>query len=237
MRGSNENPQSIEARLEAMEKQLARLTSRSATPQNQATAFIVRQAAHGFTLGQPLRLAGGSLVLAQADTATNAQWVGVVGLVINADAFILVLPGSLLTGLTGRIAGARYYLDATTAGAVTTTAPTISAPIYDAMPDTTSAILCAGAGGSGAIAPTEDGTVFCSKSDLTGEWTLVVDIGRNVAGKAGKIQILSPNASGVAIELDAALVTASTKKLTIRELDICEGGTEKKMMVLGSAPY
>jgi hypothetical protein len=91
---------------------------------------------------------------------------------------------------------------------------------------------------TGEDKPTEDGTVRCSKSDLSGgEWVMTIDLGRNAVGKAGKIQILSPNASGVAIEMDAALVTASSKKLTIREIDVCDAGVAKKMLVLGSATY
>jgi len=92
--------------------------------------------------------------------------------------------------------------------------------------------------GSAETPPTEDGTVWCSKSDLSGgEWVMVVDIGRNATGKAGKIQIISPDAAGVAIELDAALVTASTKKITVREIDACVDGEAKKMLVLASEPY
>lgn len=91
---------------------------------------------------------------------------------------------------------------------------------------------------TGEDKPTEDGTVRCAKSDLSGgEWVMTIDIGRNAAGKAGKIQILSPHASGVAIELDAALVTSAAKKLTLREIDVCDAGVAKKMLVLASAAY
>jgi hypothetical protein len=107
------------------------------------------------------------------------------------------------------------------------------------MADSTkSGVLIVGAGGGAATPPTEDGTVWCSKSDLSGgEWVLTVDIGRNATSKAGKLQLLSPNASGVAVEIDAALVTASGKKLTIREINVCDAGLAKKMLVLGSATY
>lgn len=91
---------------------------------------------------------------------------------------------------------------------------------------------------TGEDKPTEDGTVRCSKSDLSGgEWVMTIDLGRNAVGKAGKIQILSPNATGVAIEMDAALVTASSKKLTIREIDVCDAGVGKKMLAVCSATY
>jgi hypothetical protein len=64
-----------------------------------------------------------------------------------------------------------------------------------------------------------------------------VDIGRNATSKAGVLTLLSPNASGDAVVIDAALVTASTKKLTVREIDVCDAGVAKKMLVLASAPY
>lgn len=159
MRGINNDPQSIEARLAAMEKQFARLTSRAASAQPQASAVTIRQAAHGFSVGQVLRLSGSTWVLAKADTAANAQWVGVVGLVLNPDAFILVLPGSVLTGLTGLTAGARYYLDAATAGAITTTSPAVSVSVLFAITATTAVLLsyAPGLSATGMLMPTSSG--------------------------------------------------------------------------------
>jgi hypothetical protein len=120
---------------------------------------------------------------------------------------------------------------------VTTTEPTISAPVYDAM-STTVAQVCSGGGGATALAPTEDGTVFASDTAGTaGEWVRDLDLGKNASSKAGKLRILSPDASGVAVEIDGSLVPASSKKLTVREVDICDAGTAKKMLVIGSAPY
>lgn len=93
-------------------------------------------------------------------------------------------------------------------------------------------------GGGGGLMPTEDGTVFASDGAGTaGEWVRDLDLGRNATGKAGVLRVRSPDASGDAVVIDGALVTASGKKLTVREIDICDGTTPKKMLVVGSAPY
>jgi hypothetical protein len=175
-------------------------------------------------------------VKSQADTAANAVVGGVVVVKISDDEFVLATSG-YVAGLSGLTAGSVHYLDATTAGALTTTAPAIAVPIIHADTATSGSLMSFWPGG-GVSAPTEDGTVFCSKSDLSGgEWDFTVDIGRNATSKAGVLTLLSPNASGDAVVIDAALVTASTKKLTVREIDVCDAGVAKKMLVLASAPY
>ena len=205
--------------------------------QQSSIPLVVKQTAHGFTtVGQVLRCTGANTyALAKADTIVNAQVVGVVGQVINANAFVLVQAG-WLPGLSGLTPGNRCFLDALTAGAVTTTPPAIQVSIYDAV-SSSSAIVKINSG-TGATAPTEDGTVWCSKSDLSGgEWVRDVDIGQNATAKAGVLRIKSPNAAGDAVVIDGALVTASGKILTVREIDVCSSGVAKKMLVVGSAPY
>jgi len=204
-----------------------------------AAQLVVTQATHGLTVvGTPIRCTSAGWVKSKADTEANGIVDAVVGGIISANCFIAVFQGHIVTGLTGLTKGARYYLDAITAGALTTTAPTIKVPVYDAI--STTAVVHVGAGGGGAAAtlPTDDGTVWCSKSDLSGgEWVLTVDIGRNATSKAGKLQLLSPNAAGVAVEIDSSLVTATGRKLTIREVDVCDAGVARKMLILASAPY
>lgn len=226
----------LRAEIEVLKQQVAALVAMGFASNRQAAPFaIIPQTAHGFAVGNPIRVTSSGWTKSQADTEAHAVVDGVVGSVISTDAFLVVFPGHLLLGLSSRTVGSRYYLDATTAGAVTTTAPAIKVPIYDAVSATAAVLIASGAGGSN---PTEDGTVLASDSSgLLGEWTRLLDLGRNAVGKAGRLQILSPDASGVAIEIDGALVTASTKKLTIREIDICEAGTAKKMLVVASATY
>jgi hypothetical protein len=224
----------LRAELEAIKR---RLPSRVGRDQPEATVRMVLQASHGLAVKNPIRNNGTSWVKSQADTAANAVVGGVVIAVLSANAFIFATPGSYVAGLSGLTAGAVHYLDASTAGALTTTAPAIAVPIIHA--DTTgSGVLMSAWPGGGGAAPTEDGTVFASNSGGTaGEWVRDLDLGRNATSKAGKLRLLSPDAAGVGVEIDAALVPASSKKLTIREILICDSGVNKKMLVLASATY
>ncbi len=101
----------------------------------------VNQVAHGFVVGNWLKVTGASTYAkAQADTKANSQVVGVVIDVVDADNFVIQSGGycDLLSGLT---AGTVYYLSASSAGAITATEPTaedqISRPVFIA--DTTGA--------------------------------------------------------------------------------------------------
>jgi hypothetical protein len=66
---------------------------------------------------------GTNYAKAQADSVVNAEVVGIVGLVQDANHFNLV-PVGRVAGLSGLTAGSVYYLSPTTAGALTTTQPT-----------------------------------------------------------------------------------------------------------------
>lgn len=198
---------------------------------------IVRQSGHGFSVGDVVRHNGTGWTKSQADSAANAVVGGVVIAVLSANDFILAMPGSYVSGLSGLTAGGVHYLSSSTAGALTTTAPTIAVPILHADSSTSGVLMSAWPGGGG-VAPTEDGTVFASNSAGTaGEWVRDLDLGRNAAGKAGVLRVKSPDASGDAVVIDGALVTASSKKLTVREIDVCDAGVAKKMLVVGSAAY
>jgi hypothetical protein len=83
----------------------------------------VTQTAHGFAVGDWVRHNGTIYVKAQADSATNAQVVGVVNDVIDANNFVLQGDGYIET-LSGLTAGTTYYLSPTSAGAATATEPT-----------------------------------------------------------------------------------------------------------------
>jgi hypothetical protein len=52
------------------------------------------------------------------------------------------------------------------------------------------------------------------------------------------------NATGVTVSdgtysavIDVATLTSKAKNMTLREIDVCDGGAAKKMLVLASAPY
>jgi len=95
-----------------------------ATTAPQSTGKIVSQTAHGLSTGNIVRFNGTAYVKAQATTFTNADCVGIVSSVIDANSFSMVTSG-YITGLSGLTAGVRYYLSAATAGAVTNTEPAI----------------------------------------------------------------------------------------------------------------
>ncbi len=89
----------------------------------------VTQAAHGFVAGNIVKFNGLIYVLAQANTAANANVFGIVSGVVDANHFDLTLSGMVVT-LTGLIAGSVYYLNPTVAGAMTVTAPVTPGQIY-----------------------------------------------------------------------------------------------------------
>jgi hypothetical protein len=93
-----------------------------------ATVAAVTQAAHGLAVGNIVRLSGASYVKAQADTAANAEVVGIVSAVADANNFTVTMSGRV-TGLSGLTAGMVYFLDASTAGSLTATEPNLNGQI------------------------------------------------------------------------------------------------------------
>jgi hypothetical protein len=105
-----------------------------------ATAKIVSQAAHGFTVGTILRFDGTAYVKAQADAEANAEVIGMVSEVINPNSFRLVSEG-FVSGLTALTPASTYRLSTSTAGAMQLAAPTqngqIDKPVFNALTATT----------------------------------------------------------------------------------------------------
>jgi hypothetical protein len=98
----------------------------------------VTQALHGFAIGTVLRWdpAISENVRAQADSATNAEVLGIVSNVIDANTFQITFSG-IVGGLAGLTPGEVYFLSPTVAGSMTVTAPStighISKPIFLAL--------------------------------------------------------------------------------------------------------
>lgn len=99
----------------------------------------VHQVAHGFVVGDVLKFAGGVYAKAKADTAANAEVVGMVSIVAGVADFTFVASG-YTTGLSGLTANTTYFLDPSTAGALTSTEPTtvgqVSKPLFVATSTT-----------------------------------------------------------------------------------------------------
>lgn len=100
-----------------------------------AATHDVAQTAHGFAVGNAIRNNGSAFVASQGDVAADADVVGLVSAVADADHFTVQMAG-YITGLSGLVAGTDYYLDPVTPGALTATAPTtaglVSKPLLQA---------------------------------------------------------------------------------------------------------
>lgn len=82
------------------------------------------QVGHGLVAGNIVRMNGSTFIKAQADNVANAEVVGIVMEVIDADNFFLQMSGYVFTGLAALTAGNVYFLDPTVAGGYTATQPT-----------------------------------------------------------------------------------------------------------------
>ena len=103
---------------------------------------------HGFVtadLGAPLYLtAGGVYTKAKADAANTAEVIGLIGSIIDANSFNLVMVGqtTVNTAVTGgaMVVGSTYYVSAATAGLLTATEPStighVSKPVGTAISTT-----------------------------------------------------------------------------------------------------
>lgn len=89
-----------------------------------ALARNIVQATHGFAVGNVLRFNGAIYVLAQGDSAANADALGIVTGIVNANEFTFQF-GGYVVGLSALTAGAVYFLSAGVAGAMTAVAPTV----------------------------------------------------------------------------------------------------------------
>lgn len=86
-------------------------------------SVLVSQASHGFSVGNVLKRSGSAYALAQADSAANAEVMGIVSVVVDANSFRLLSHGRV-TGLSGLTDGVVYFLSDSSAGALTATEPT-----------------------------------------------------------------------------------------------------------------
>lgn len=105
----------------------------------------VTQASHGLAVGNVIRLSGaGTYTKAQADSAANAEVVGIVTEVPNVNTFKVAVAGKV-TGLSGLTANTVYFLSAATAGALTATEPStigqVSKPVLISDSTTSGYIL------------------------------------------------------------------------------------------------
>lgn len=100
------------------------------TSSGSATSINVNQASHGLSVGYVIRLSGtNTYVLAKADSAANAEAVGIVTAVSDVDNFTYVTEGAITVGVPAVAAGTVLFLSDTSAGTLTATAPTTAGHI------------------------------------------------------------------------------------------------------------
>jgi hypothetical protein len=119
----------------------------------------ITQTSHGFAVQDIVRFNGTSWVKAKADTTQDAEVVGIVSAVADANHFTIVYEG-YVSGLSGLTAGTTYFLSDATAGLLTSTEPSsigsISKPLLIATTTTAGyffnwrGIVVGGTGGQGA---------------------------------------------------------------------------------------
>lgn len=143
----------------------------------------VAQTAHGFSVGNVIRVSGANtFTKAQANTSANAEVVGYVITVIDANNFKYVPSGYVIVGIPAVAAGTVLYLDPNTAGALTATEPTavgqISKPLMVVVENGAKAVFN---NFRGMEISAGDGYVLTSTTvngkALSGNITLVIDSG------------------------------------------------------------
>jgi hypothetical protein len=132
--------QQLRARLAGQESLTGAIPARFAIPQQAPTYWHIRLAAHGFAVGNPAQQDGTTWVKSRANTPLAAAWTGLVVAVPTPATFVIQTAG-LIRALNGLTPGAIYYVDAATAGAVTTTAPEHMMPVYRALTAKTAILL------------------------------------------------------------------------------------------------
>lgn len=104
----------------------------------------ISQTSHGCSVGDVVYYTGSAWAKAKADTSANAETLGIVSAVADANTFTATFSG-YISGLSGLTAGTVYFLSAGTAGLLTATEPSstgqISKPMLVALSTTTGIVL------------------------------------------------------------------------------------------------
>ena len=99
----------------------------------------INETAHGLAVGEIVKFSGSIHDEAQADSSANAEVVGMVIAVADADNFTLLTEGYFTT-LSGLTANTTYFLSPSSAGAYTATEPStagqVSKPLFRAISTT-----------------------------------------------------------------------------------------------------
>ena len=109
---------------------IAPLTAKAINTDVLEVKFAVTQTTHGLSVGDWIKSSGANTYAkAKADSAANAEVVGIVTLVPDANNFTFQTAGIVTTGVPAQAAGTVMYLDPSTAGAMTTTEPSTATQV------------------------------------------------------------------------------------------------------------
>jgi hypothetical protein len=177
----------------------------------------VKQVAHGFTVGTPIRWNGGTWVASQANNTANADVDAYVAEVLSTSLFNIT-EGGLISGLAGLTPGTTYFLSETTAGAYTSTEPLppyVSVPLFKAKTSTKAQFaLLRGL----ALSSTPTSTGMPSQVGQAGQF-LTTDGSNLLWGAAGASTLTVQTTTAATYTLltsdDALLVDAATSTITI----------------------
>ncbi len=206
---------------------IATITTGGGGGSGTAVSISVTQTAHGFVAGDLVKVTGvNTYAKAEADTSADAEAVGMVSAVADADHFTLTTSGQV-SGLSGLTAGTVYFLSPTSAGAYTATPPTTIGQINKPMmvaTSTTSIILInyrgykvasSGGGGSGTsntidVAQTAHGFAVGDIVKVTGTDTYAKAKADNVAdAEAVGIVTVVTDANNFSLTLSGQVTTLS----------------------------
>jgi hypothetical protein len=122
-------------------------TTITASANGSATTYNVNQTSHGFAVGDVIKSSGSanSYAKAQADSVANAEVVGIVTAVTDANNFTFASHGIITTGVPTAAAGTVYFLSASSAGALTATEPSavgqVSKPVLIVLESASKALF------------------------------------------------------------------------------------------------
>lgn len=201
-------------------------------PPSDADTRLITQTNHLLAVGDVVRLSGSLYMKAQADSATDAEVVGIVAVVPDTGHFILMTDG-YVTGLVGLVAGAVYFLSATTPGLLTlgepTTAGQVSKPLLVADSPTSGyffnwrgmLIGAPGSGGGGGTPAGASGQLQYNSSGMFAGMagSTVATAGSRlqlVAQSAGEIPILAQGAPSQAAPLTRWVDSAATTRAEVQ---------------------
>lgn len=170
-----------------------------------ALTDAISQIAHGFTVGQVVYWNGSAYALALADTAADAEVIGMVISVQNVNAFTIITAG-FFTTLSGLTNNTTYFLSDATPGLLTATPPTTPGHIEKPLVITTSTTSGYFYNYRGKIIPTPAPTPG-SWTTVSTDTTMVSDTNYIVNGGAANLTL--PATSSVGDEIRIACYTNS----------------------------